>query len=95
MHVQGKSAEAVLIYRDILATQERLLGRDHADTLCTLGNLGGILNDGAILAEVHVACQRVFGPQHPRTLAAADNVRCHSPSEAIRRAPIRASTHRA
>jgi Flp pilus assembly protein TadD len=43
LEFQGKFDEAEALYREAIATKERVIGRDHPDTLKTIGNLGGLL----------------------------------------------------
>jgi hypothetical protein len=41
---QGKHAEAVTVYREVLAAQRRVLGPEHLGTLVTANNLANALN---------------------------------------------------
>ena len=59
----------------------RVLGPDHPDTLATVNNLAGVLNDQGEHAEaekmyrdVLAVQRRVLGPEHPSTLMTGNNL---------------------
>jgi tetratricopeptide (TPR) repeat protein len=74
-------AEATTVYREVLELRERILGRDHPDTLAAMNNLAAVLQDQGDLSaaqslheQTYVSCQRVLGPDHPSTLATMNNL---------------------
>ena len=73
-------AEATTVYREVLELRERILGRDHPDTLAAMNNLAAVLQDQGDLSaaqsfheRTYLTCQRVLGSDHPSTLATMNN----------------------
>ena len=48
---QGKHAEAVALYGEVLATQKRVLGDTHSSTLLTAGDLAIVYSNQGKYAE--------------------------------------------
>ena len=78
---QGKCAEAVVIFKEVLAAEKRALGPEHPDTLNTSNNLAtALVTQGkfakavVIYKEVLAAEKRVLGPEHPDTLNISNNL---------------------
>ena len=74
-------AEAITLYEQNLAAQERELGADHPDTLATRHNLAlayqatGRTAEAITLYEQNLAAQeRELGADHPDTLATRHNL---------------------
>jgi tetratricopeptide (TPR) repeat protein len=71
---QGKLTEAEAMYREALAVQQRVIGREHPSTLLTLFNLALLLlgTDAAaaepLFREALAGYERVLGADHPHTL---------------------------
>ena len=72
----GRLADAITLYKDVVADQLRVLGPDHPDTLASRGSLAGAcweaghLDEAITLFEQVLADQlRVLGPNHPYTVA--------------------------
>jgi hypothetical protein len=72
---------ASALYREILATESRVLGPDHPQTLHTAANLASTLNyqgkyeeSKRILIGVLRTMRIVLGHEHPHTLAAKDSL---------------------
>ena len=79
--VRGNYREALAIGRRVLPIQERVLGRDHPDTLRTRNNNVcwtveiGEAGEGLRLAQELLPDQlRVLGPDHPNTLTNRNNI---------------------
>ena len=77
----GRFDEAIELFEQVLAEQERVLGPDHPDTLIVRNNLAGAYHfagrfDEAIelFERVLVGCERVLGPDHPDTLGTRSNL---------------------
>ncbi len=78
---EGNSTEAERIEREVLATQTRVHGAKHPDTVTTLNNLASTLSEQGkhkaaekIQREVLAVRGRVFGAEHPDTLSAQNNL---------------------
>jgi hypothetical protein len=78
---QGKHAEAVLLMRDVLCEQMRVLGEERPDTLTSGGNLAVSLSRQGDHVEAEEMCHaalasriRVLGVSHPDTLRTARNL---------------------
>jgi len=74
LEVLGRRDEAVGLYRQVIATRERILGPLHADTLWAEISLGSLLNDlgrhaeaAALAAAAAEATERTLGPAHQLT----------------------------
>ena len=74
-------AQAIVIGERLLAARERLLGRDHPDTLITRNNLAntykaaGRVDEAITLHEQNMATrERSLGPDHPDTLTSRNNL---------------------
>ena len=77
----GRHAEALDVYRAVLAAQQQALGPSHPDTLRTQGNFATSLSDLGRHAEaldvkraVLAAQQQALGPSHPSTLRTQGNL---------------------
>ncbi len=73
--IQGKAAEAVVAFRDLLPLRERVQGPEHPSTLATRHALASALLGQGKAAEAEAAFrnflpvrERVKGPRHPYTL---------------------------
>ncbi|MFF6869120.1 FxSxx-COOH system tetratricopeptide repeat protein [Streptomyces sp. NPDC012450] len=76
----GRLDEAVTLGRDTLRRARRVLGKEHpltlscqlslAEDLSGLGSLTESVNANALRAETLLALTRVYGAEHPRTVAA-------------------------
>ncbi|KAJ5481007.1 kinesin light chain [Penicillium diatomitis] len=71
----GRYAEAGSVFRNVLSTQERFCGPEHADTLASIRNLGLCLERQgnyeeaeAIHRRALLGSEKVLGPEHPHTL---------------------------
>ncbi len=96
---EGKHTEAERIFREVHATQLRVLGAEHLDTLHSAANLAQCLSIQGKYAEaeqiqrkVHAVEARVIGAEHPSTLTSAANLaaslsrqRKHAEAEYINR----------
>jgi hypothetical protein len=72
---------AIAIAEPLLADQERVLGRDHPDTLTTRNNLATVYQVAGRTAEAIALheqnltdSERLMGPDHPHTLATRNNL---------------------
>jgi tetratricopeptide (TPR) repeat protein len=77
---QGKSDEAEPMYRQALALREKVLGKEHPDTLTSMNNLAGLLEgqgkyDEAepIYRQTLALMEKVLGKEHPDTLTSMIN----------------------
>ena len=77
----GRTADAIPLFEETLAARERLLDRDHPDTLTSRSNLAiayadsGRLDDAIRLGEETLAAsERVLGSDHPDTLGSRNNL---------------------
>jgi tetratricopeptide (TPR) repeat protein len=75
-HAAGRTADAIPLVRQTLATRERLLGADHPSTLASRNNLASAYRAAGRPAEAIplfeanlAACERLLGADHPKTLA--------------------------
>ena len=75
-HTSGRTADAIPLVEQTLATRERLLGADHPSTLASRNNLArsylatGRPAEAIPLFEMNVAaCERLLGADHPKTAA--------------------------
>jgi hypothetical protein len=75
------SAGALPLYLCALESRERVLGKEHPDTLISVNNLAGCLyalgNAALALAPYRSALEsreRVLGPEHPDTLVSLNNL---------------------
>ncbi|KAI1275681.1 kinesin light chain 1, partial [Xylaria sp. FL0933] len=78
---QRKYNEAESIYRRVLGAEERVLGKDHPNTLTTLHNLalalwgqGEYEEAEKFYRQVMEAQERVLGKEHPSTLTTLHNL---------------------
>ena len=74
----GRTAEAITLFEQVLADQERILGPDHLDTLAARGNLAeayraaGRTGEAITLGEQVLADEeRVLAPDHRDILSRA------------------------
>jgi len=72
---QGKYAEAEQMHRETLALRDRVLGKEHPDTLTSMNNLANTLSSQGKYAEAEqmhqetlVLREKVLGKEHPNTL---------------------------
>jgi serine/threonine protein kinase len=77
----GKSGKAIELYRRAWQTRAKLLGRDHKDTLISMGNVaGGYRAIGKpelalpLYEEALKLTKAKFGPNHHETLVSTDNL---------------------
>ena len=77
----GRLAEAEPLFRDVLATRQRVDGPNHENTLRTAGNVGNVLldqgKDSAAEAVYRNTLERkraTLGPEHESTLCTAGNL---------------------
>ena len=80
-HNLGKYAEAEQIARQALQLMEKVLGKEHPDTLRSMNNLALILNNQGKYEEAEQIHQqalqfreRVLGKEHPNTLTSMNNL---------------------
>ncbi|KAJ5765936.1 hypothetical protein N7520_005495 [Penicillium odoratum] len=73
--LQGAYEEAEVMYRRALEAQEKVLGREHPDTLTTVSRLGLVLSNQGKYGDaeaMHRRCvegsEKVLGCEHPDTL---------------------------
>ncbi|HZW91180.1 MAG TPA: tetratricopeptide repeat-containing protein, partial [Myxococcaceae bacterium] len=79
----GQLAEGIALEREVVASQRRLLGPEHPDTLESLGHLAVFLKrhrdfDEAerVAREVLAVRLRISGPDHPETALVRYNLAC-------------------
>ena len=77
----GRLAEAIELFKQVLAERERVLGADHPDTLTVRNNLASAYESVGRFGEAIDAweellldCQRVLGADHPVTLTVRNNL---------------------
>ena len=77
----GRLAEAIELFKQVLAERERVLEADHPDTLTVRNNLAGAYESVGRFGEAIDAweellldCQRVLGADHPVTLTVRNNL---------------------
>ncbi|KAK5936528.1 hypothetical protein PMZ80_011238 [Knufia obscura] len=78
---QGRYDASFSLRRVEMETRERVLGKEHSDTLSSMGNLATVLRDQGQHAEaeqiyrvVVEAGERVLGREHPDTLTSMNNL---------------------
>ncbi|WP_460303217.1 tetratricopeptide repeat protein [Actinocorallia aurea] len=78
---QGALNHAIAYYERGLATDQRLQGDDHPDTLASRNNLAGAYETAGDLAraiplyeQTLTDCERVLGDDHPSTLTSRNNL---------------------
>jgi CHAT domain-containing protein len=79
-HAQGRYGEAEPLHKRALEAEERVLGKDHSQTLLSLNNLAGLYYAQGRYDEAEPlfkrtieAEERVLGKDHPQTLASLGN----------------------
>ena len=77
----GDAREALRLFAELLPDQERVLGRDHPDTLTTRNNIAswtGEVGDARealrLFTELLPDQERVLGRDHPDTLTTRNNI---------------------
>ncbi len=77
----GQYIGAEKMFRETLALQEKLLGKEHLDTLITRNDLGGALTDQGkyteaeeIYQETLALGEKALGKEHPDTLISKNNL---------------------
>ncbi|KAF5837470.1 hypothetical protein DUNSADRAFT_4385 [Dunaliella salina] len=77
----GKLSEAEVLYRESLASRQRVLGPEHPDSISSVNNLASCLKDQGKLSEAEVlyreslaSRQRVLGPDHPDSINSVNNL---------------------
>ena len=77
----GRLAEAIELFKQVLAERERVLGADHPDTLAVRNNLAGAYKSVGRFSDAIDAwekllpdCQRVLGLEHPLTKLVQKNL---------------------
>jgi CHAT domain-containing protein/Tfp pilus assembly protein PilF len=80
-HSQGQYREAEPLFRRALEASERVLGKDHPDTLANANNLARLYHAQGRYGEAEPlfrraleARERVFSKDHPDTLASVNNL---------------------
>jgi tetratricopeptide (TPR) repeat protein len=81
LQASGDTAGALPLFRHALESRERVLGKEHPDTLSSVNNLAGCLDT---MGEAEAAlplfrralesCERVLGKDHPDTLRSVNNL---------------------
>lgn len=73
-------SEAAFLYEEGVAAKIRILGEGHPDTLASMNNLAGVLQEQGDLSaardlhqRVTMATKRLLGEDHPNTLASQNN----------------------
>ncbi|MUN40918.1 tetratricopeptide repeat protein [Actinomadura sp. NEAU-AAG5] len=81
LHEQGAIARAIAYYQRALASNQRLHGPDHPDTLTSRNNLAGAYYEAGdleraipLLEATLTDRERVLGNDHPNTLASRNNL---------------------
>jgi Tetratricopeptide repeat len=71
---QGKYREAEQMHQEVVEVTERVLGKEHPDTLTRMNNLASVLSDqrqyekaAEIQVVVVVGFLRIFGSEHPNS----------------------------
>ena len=77
----GDAREALRLFTELLPDRERVLGRDHPDTLTTRNNIAhwtGAVGDARealrLFTELLPDQERVLGRDHPDTLTTRNNI---------------------
>lgn len=77
----GKYDEAEQMYREALGLYEKVLGREHPDTLTSMNNLALVLDSQGKYEEAEQMhretlglCEKVLGREHPSTLSSMNNL---------------------
>jgi uncharacterized protein YjbI with pentapeptide repeats len=77
---QGEVARSLSLFREVIASLEKLRGSDHPDVLAALGNYATALDEvgqegqsAATMKRVVDVLRQQLGPDHPDTLAARHN----------------------
>jgi CHAT domain-containing protein/tetratricopeptide (TPR) repeat protein len=78
---QGRYPEAEPLYQHVLEVRERVLGKDHPQTLMSVNNLATVYNDQGRYREAEQLLERalekrerVLGKEHPDTLMSVSNL---------------------
>ncbi|KAJ5593550.1 hypothetical protein N7537_010454 [Penicillium hordei] len=81
LDLQGVYEEAEAMHQQALETREKVLGREHPDTLASVNNLGLVLSSQGLYDEAEAmhrrdleGSEKVLGRQHPGTLTSANNL---------------------
>ncbi|KAJ6016427.1 hypothetical protein N7540_011018 [Penicillium herquei] len=81
LDLQGAYQEAEAMHRRALETREKVLGREHPDTLTSVNNLGSVLGSQGKYEEAEVLYRRdlegsekVLGREHPHMLTSISNL---------------------
>ncbi|KAF3392458.1 hypothetical protein F1880_008921 [Penicillium rolfsii] len=81
LDLQGAYEEAEAMHRRALGSRERVLGREHPDTLTSVSSLGKVLSWQGKYEEAEAmqrraleAREKVLGREHPDTLISVDNL---------------------
>ena len=99
--LRGKydAVEAEPLYRETLQLREKVLGKEHPDTLTSMNNLAGLLESQGkynaaelLYRETLQLREKVLGKEHPDTLQSINNLAVclesqgkYDAAEAIRR----------
>ncbi|ORY58756.1 P-loop containing nucleoside triphosphate hydrolase protein [Pseudomassariella vexata] len=80
-NILGKYEEAEKMYRQALELQEKVLGREHPDTIGSMNNLAIVLGSQGKYEEAEQRhrqtlelCEKVLGREHPDTLGSMNNL---------------------
>ncbi|CAG7941474.1 unnamed protein product [Penicillium salamii] len=81
LDLQGVYEEAELMHRQALEARQKVLGREHPDTLTSVSNLGSVLSSQGKYDEAEAmhrraleAREKVLGREHPNTLTSVNNL---------------------
>ena len=77
----GKHKESEKVYRQTLELKEKVLGREHPDTLNSMNNLAVVIGNQGKYKEAEQICrqtlelkEKVMGRKHPDTLTSMNNL---------------------
>ena len=78
---QGRYAEAEPLYQQALQLSEKVLGKEHPDTIASVNNLAGLYQSQGRYAEAEPLYQqalqlyeKVLGKEHPDTITSVNNL---------------------
>jgi hypothetical protein len=77
----GDGRQALRLFKELLPDRERVLGKDHPDTLTTRGNIAAWIGESGdqrealrLFKELLPDQERVLGRDHPNTLSTRKNI---------------------
>ena len=81
LNERAEYSQAELLYRQALASREKVLGEEHLDTVVSLNNLAELLREQGKLEEAEPLFRRALaileealGPEHPQTITVRNNL---------------------